>query len=265
MIAALWRQQWRANIALVAAFAALFSLYVWAITAMYDPQTSAMLEAMTESMPQVFSAFGMDEAPGSLDGFIVNYLYGFLLVLLPLILMALLVYRLLVRPVERGSMAYVLSAGRTRLQVVMTLLAALVSLMLALMAWVTLMEVVAGATLASGELDVWPMVRVNLGLAALWLVVAGLLWCGTCVSPHVGKGLWAGAGFCLLSFILQMVAQLGDDLAWVRYLTFLTCFDRYGLLDGEAAACWQAGVLAGAGVLLCAVGTVAFAHRDIAV
>ena len=64
-------------------FSAILTMYITVIIGMFDPALGESLNQMMESMPQLFSAFGMN-APGStLLDFMANYLYGFLLICLP--------------------------------------------------------------------------------------------------------------------------------------------------------------------------------------
>ena len=66
-------------------FAAVLSLYVSMITAMFDPKLNATLDEIVTAMPQLMNMVGMQAGSSSLGGFLINYLYGFLLLLLPLV------------------------------------------------------------------------------------------------------------------------------------------------------------------------------------
>ena len=63
-------------------FAAVLSLYVSMITAMFDPKLNATLDEIVTAMPQLMNMVGMQAGSSSLGGFLINYLYGFLLLLL---------------------------------------------------------------------------------------------------------------------------------------------------------------------------------------
>ena len=87
-------------------FAAVLSLYVSMITAMFDPKLNATLDEIVTAMPQLMNMVGMQAGSSSLGGFLINYLYGFLLLLLPLVFSILAANRLVARWVDTGSMAY---------------------------------------------------------------------------------------------------------------------------------------------------------------
>lgn len=89
--------------------AAVVILYACVIIGMYDPELGESLALMRDAMPELFAAFGMADQGTTLLEFVVNYLYGFLLVVLPLVLVAVLASRLVVRHIERGSISYLLA------------------------------------------------------------------------------------------------------------------------------------------------------------
>lgn len=70
----------KANYKILLIFMAVLTLYSSMIVAMFDPALGESLNAMAQSMPQIFAAFGMLHAGVTLIDFMVNYLYGFLLV-----------------------------------------------------------------------------------------------------------------------------------------------------------------------------------------
>lgn len=101
-------------------FAAVLSLYVSMITAMFDPKLNATLDEIVTAMPQLMNMVGMQAGSSSLGGFLINYLYGFLLLLLPLVFSILAANRLVARWVDTGSMAYLLVSPNTRARVART-------------------------------------------------------------------------------------------------------------------------------------------------
>ena len=115
----LWRES-RANYKILLLFLAVLTLYVSMVTAMYDPKLGEALAAMMETMPEIFSLVGMQNPGTTLGEFLVNYLYGFLLVVLPLVFIVLMANRLMARYVDRGSMAYLLATPNKRRRIAMT-------------------------------------------------------------------------------------------------------------------------------------------------
>ena len=103
--APLFLRETKRNLSLLAIFAGILALYAVVILTMYDPELGDSLAMMKEAMPQLFAAFGMSDPGTSLAQFLANYLYGFLFLALPLIMVILLTNRLLAGYLDRGTMA----------------------------------------------------------------------------------------------------------------------------------------------------------------
>ena len=97
MVWTLFRREWRVNYKIVLIFCGIFTLYTGVIISMFDPEMGGSLQLMMESMPELFSAFGMDTPGATLLEFLANYLYGFLLICLPLVMILFLSSRLMAR------------------------------------------------------------------------------------------------------------------------------------------------------------------------
>lgn len=159
-------------------FAAVLSLYVSMITAMFDPKLNATLDEIVTAMPQLMNMVGMQAGSSSLGGFLINYLYGFLLLLLPLVFSILAANRLVARWVDTGSMAYLLASPNTRARVVRTQALVLIAGGTLLTAYCTALAVGAPAAMFPGELDVPAYLVVNAGCCAcIWR------WAGSAFSP----------------------------------------------------------------------------------
>ena len=152
-------------------FAAVLSLYVSMITAMFDPKLNATLDEIVTAMPQLMNMVGMQAGSSSLGGFLINYLYGFLLLLLPLVFSILAANRLVARWVDTGSMAYLLASPNTRARVARTQALVLIAGGTLLTAYCTALAVGCAAAMFPGELDVPAYLVVNAGLLCLHLAL----------------------------------------------------------------------------------------------
>lgn len=265
MILPLFRHELRSCLLPTAIIAAVVILYACVIIGMYDPELGESLTLMRDAMPELFAAFGMADQGTTLLEFVVNYLHGFLLVVLPLVLVAVLTSRLVVRHVERGSIAYLLAqpVGRTRLMLsqACVLILCLVLLAVALTAF----ELAAAHAMFPGELVASDLVAVNVATFCLWLFLSGVCWAGACAFPNVSAARWAGVAVCTLFVLVQMLSGMGDELAWLADVTPLSLLDPLGVASGEAGAVLGTAALAVLGVVLSSLGIVAFSRRDLSV
>lgn len=262
MIGTLYAKELKGGLIPTGIIAAVLTMYTVLIIQLFDPQSADALDAMMKTMPAVFDAFGMGQDTTTLLGFILNYLYGFLYTLFPLILILIMVNRLFVRPVERGDMAYLLASPHSRLSIAVTLTVVPVTLLAVLMAWLTALELGTATVAFPDENVAEGLLRANLGLAALWLAMLGLCLLSTCLLKSPAAALWAGGGFVILEFVIQMIAQTGERFEDAQYATFLTLFDRYGLADANGSAAWGAVALAIAGLVAIGAAWVGFVRRD---
>ncbi|OUO92406.1 hypothetical protein B5F40_00430 [Gordonibacter sp. An230] len=245
--------------------AAVLALYIGMIVSMYDPELGKSLDAMMQSMPEVFAAFGMSTQTTTLIDFMLNYLYGFLLTAFVLVLILIMTNKVMVRHLDRGSMAYLLATPNSRTCIACTMIGVMTTILAGLAVVVTSLEVGVSEALFPGELDMQALLRVNAGLLALWLALASLCFLSACLFPNTAAALWAGGALSILFFLMQMVSQVSDKLEFLENANPLSLFDYYGLAAGETTAASGAVVLLVAAIALFAVAVAVFAHRDLSV
>lgn len=265
MNGALFRKECRLQWKLVTLFLLVLTLYGGMIISMFDPRLGESLQAMAASMPDVFAAFGMDAAGATLTEFLANYLYGFLLVVFPMVLLLLLCHRLVARPMERGSMAYLLSCPSRRAQVILTQAAVLLLSLLAVALYVTGLYTALSAAMFPGELEVGRFLLLNTGLLGLYVFLSGVCFLAACLWGGGKLALGVGAGVCIASLLLQMVSRVGEKFEFLKYATPLTLFDPAALVAGEAWAVWGFLALYGAGALCYGLGAAVFCRRDLCI
>lgn len=93
MIRAVFARELRGSLGALAVVSASLACCAVAIASMFSPETARMLEDLKAAMPELYDAFGMGNDTSTLTGFLLNYLYGFLLTLGPLALTLLAVSR----------------------------------------------------------------------------------------------------------------------------------------------------------------------------
>ena len=259
----LFAKELRANLFVSLIIAAVLAMYIGVIVSMYDPELGESLDAMMQSMPEMFAAFGMSVQATTLIDFMLNYLYGFLLTIFILVLILIVANKLMVRYLDRGAMAYLLATPNSRTRIALTMVGVMVTILVALMAVVTALEAGFAEALFSGELDMQALMQVNAGLLALWLAMAGLCFLSACLFSNATAALWVGGGLNILFFLMQMISQVGDKFEFLKNVNPLTLFDYYGLAAGDASAVGGAIALAVGAVALFAVAVAAFDRRDL--
>ena len=253
----------KSNLQLLLLFIAVITLYGGMITAMYDPEIGAGMNEMAESMPELFAAFGMENPGTTLMDFLINYLYGFILIAIPLVYSILMSYKLMAKYIDRGSMAYLLSTGCSRGRIVMTQIFVLILGIAVLVAYATVLVLVCSHLMFEGELDVAALLRVNLGLLALHLFFGAFCFMFACLFNEIKYAVGLGAGLSLVFLLIQMLSGVSDDVDFLRYMTPMTLFAPEGLAAGSAEALGHMGILAAFAVLFLIIATVGFKKRDL--
>lgn len=259
----LFRRNFRSNVFLTTVFLAVLTMYSFVIVMMFDPALGDTLAQMAQSMPDVFAAFGMMEGGATLLEFIANYLYGFLLVVFPLVFLILLTSRLVTRHVERGSMAYLLATPNTRLRIISTQAVFLAAALLVLVVYVCGVCIFAGQLLFPGDLETGRFLLLNVGLYGLLFLLSGVCFCSSCIFQDSKLALGIGPGLCIAFVLLQMLSQVGEKTEFLKNLTPLTLFDPKGLITGDTNAVWMFVLLYAMGLLLYLIGIGVFCKRDL--
>ena len=253
----LFAKELRANLFVSLIIAAVLAMYIGVIVSMYDPELGESLDAMMQSMPEMFAAFGMSVQ--------ATTLIDFLLTIFILVLILIVANKLMVRYLDRGAMAYLLATPNSRTRIALTMVGVMVTILVALMAVVTSLEAGFAEALFPGELDMQALMQVNAGLLALWLAMAGLCFLSACLFSNATAALWVGGGLNILFFLMQMVSQVGDKFEFLKNVNPLTLFDYYGLAAGDASAVGGAIALTVGAVALFAVAVAAFDRRDLSI
>lgn len=261
----LFKREIKANYKLVLIFIGVLSLYGSMIVAMFDPELGESLTTMAESMPELFSAFGMLEVGTTLLSFLVNYLYGFLLVIFPSIFIILLSNRLMARYINQGSMAYLLATPNKRRKIALTQALFLIVGILCLVIYVTTLCIVVGQAMFPGELEVDKFILVNVGLFGLLVFLGGLCFCSSSIFSDSKFSSGIGSGLVIAFILIQMVSQVGEKFENLKYITPLTLFQTDGLMAGETQAVLAFVILYAMGFILFGIGISVFCKRDLSI
>lgn len=186
---ALFAREMKVSIKPLAIISAVIALYVTVIISMYDPETIASLDRFIENMPEIMAAVGMSSGADSLLGFMVSYLYGFILLLFPMIFSILRGNGLIAKYVDSGSMAVLAASPVRRRTIALTQALALVFGIFLLTAFTTLLEFAVARIYFPGELELTALLRLNTGMLCLHLCVGGICFLCSCVFSDTRRSI----------------------------------------------------------------------------
>lgn len=261
----LFLRETKSNYKIVLIFLAVLTMYGSMVVAMFDPKLGESLRSMAESMPQIFSAFGMTSVADTLIDFLASYLYGMIFIFFPLIFIILLSNRIMARYIERGSMAYLLATPVKRSKVAMTQAAFLIVGCLIMAIYVTVLCITCSAIMFPGALDIGKFLLLNVGLLGVFVTFSGICYCSTCLFSDSKYPYGIGASLCVAFVLIKMFSQVSEKAEKFKYATPLTLFDTNGILSGEMNAYLGIALLYGIGIVLYGIGIVYFSKRDLSI
>ena len=261
----LFRKELKSNYIMLLIFLGVLSMYSYMITLMFDPKLGDSLNAMAESMPELFAAFGMSDAGSTLLEFVTNYLYGMLFIAFPGVFIILLSNRLVARYVDNGSMAYLLAIPKKRSSFAITQVIFMVSMLLIMVVYVTSLILIVSEVMFSGELDIPGFLRLNVGLFGLFLFFGGICFFFSCIFNESRYCTGASAALVVYSILVQMISQVGDKFEKLKYITPLTLFDTAGLTAGENNAWIGCIILYIVGILCFVLGIRIFRNKNLSI
>ena len=259
----LFRREMHASIKLLLIFGAILTMYVACMISLYDPVTVEMLDGFSEAMPELMAAVGMTPGAANLLGFLISYLYGFILLVFPMVFCILRGNGLIARYVDSGAMVYLIAAPVKRRTVAMTQTAVLLCGIFLLIAYTTVLEAVLSQMLFPGELPIWDLLRLNAGLLVLQSAIGGICFFASCLFSEVKYSALLGAGLPALMYLFQMAANVGDGVKVLRYATVFTLFDPSGLAAMEHAAFGKVMALLLLALILYPAGIAVFSRKDL--
>lgn len=260
---ALYKREMKKSIKLLVIFAAIITVYVSIIIGMYDPEMMATLDKFYQVMPELMASVGMTAGATTLIGFMISYLYGFILLLFPLLNTVLRANGLIANYVDKGSMVTLLAAPVKRRVVAQTQMWVHVTGIVLLVLYTTSLEFAVAAWSYPGQLQLGALLRLNGGLLALHLLIGGIAFLASNVFSDPKYSLGFGAGIPVLMFVLQMLASVGNEAQVAKYFTVFSLFQAEGLVSGQATALMGASLLVFGAILLYGLAVAVFSKRDL--
>ena len=220
----LYKREMKGSIKVLLIFAAVITLYVTVIIRMYDPEMMKTLDDFVKVMPELMAAVGIHAGATSLIGFMISYLYGFILIVFPMVFCILRGNGLIAKYVDRGSVVSLVAAPVKRQKIACTQASVLISGVIQLLGYETVLEIVVAQGSFPNELEIAELLKLNSGLFCLLLFIAGICFLASCLFSDTRYSIGLGAGIPALMYVLQMLANAGEDAEKAKYLRFFTLF-----------------------------------------
>lgn len=253
---ALYTTEMKNNWKLLLIFCLVLTMYTTIMLTMFDPSLGSALDEFSKMMPEIMSMVGMSGSTGTLVSFLSTYLYGMIMIVFPFLFMVLLSLKLIAKKVDSGSMAYLLSSGSTRSCVWRTECLVLLSNLLLLLVYCTVLGCICSAIMFPNDLDIAAYLRLNMGVFCLQLALASISFLFSCICNEYRHAATLGAGFGIYFILVQMLANMKGNLENLKYVTILTLFDQEALIANQVQGWYMCGLL-----FIIAIACFAISHQ----
>lgn len=261
--AALYRRELKKSWKTLLIFSLISTLYVVIIISMYDSAMQDVFDNFVRLMPGLMEAVGMRAGTKGLLGYMSSYLYGFILIVFPMVYSMMTANRLIARYVEQGSMASLVAAPVKRSKIALTQLLTLLSGIVFLVLYITLLELVVAESSFPGELDRGALFTMNGGLLALHLFIGALAFFFSCLFSDTKYSLACGTGIPAVMFIVKMLSNTGGVAKNFKYATFFSLYNPDDLILHSASAIWGVLALVVGSVILFIAAVGIFSKKDL--
>ena len=259
----LYRREMKNSLKMLLIFAAIMTMYISIIISMYDPALMATLDSFVDVMPELMASLGMRAGATTLVGFMVSYLYGFILIVFPMVFCILRSHSLIAKYVDRGSMVTLVAAPVKRRTIVCTQMLVLISGIVLLVLYATVLQLVICRVSFPEEDVITNVLKLNGALLCLHLFIGGICFLSSCFFSDSKYSIAFGAGIPALMFVVQMLANAGEKAEVLKYATFFTLFHPDGIVAGETGATVGAVVLLIGAVILFTTAMEVFRRKDL--
>lgn len=260
---ALYKREMKGSVKPLLIFGAVITMYVSIIISMYDPEMMKTLDSFVEVMPELMASVGMKANAATLLGFMVSYLYGFILLIFPMIFCILRGNALIAKYLDKGSMASLVAAPVKRRTIALTQMNVLVSGILLLIFYSTIVELICAGSSFPGELEITALFALNGGLLCLHLFIGGICFLSSSIFSDTKYSVAFGAGIPAFMYVLQMLANVGGNAEKAKYFTFFTLFNPDDIIVGESSAIVGTLMLFVGAIALYALGIIVFERKDL--
>lgn len=234
---ALFKVDVKNNITLFVIIMYVMLMYFSVITYMFDPTDTSSWTEMMDMLPEgLMSGFGFDQVSTNLTGFVVNFYYGFLVFVFPMIYCIIVANRLVAKMVDNGSFAYLLMSPTSRRTIIVTkevfLLASIAMLFMVL----HFGGVYVCRTLFGNMLNESILLKVNINAALLTMTVGMICFFYSCYFNESRTALAFSSGVNIVSLLLFILGGVSDKSEILKSFSIFSLLNSTEILEGGGTA-----------------------------
>ncbi len=262
----LFGYDFKSNKFLILPFILILMLYSTIAVGMFDPEEAQTMQAMMEMLPDgMVRAFGFNNLGTDLTVYLAGYLYGFIYFIFPGIMLVILANRLVVKHVDSGSMAYVITTPITRVKLAITQIVFLSLSLLAVIGTNVLIVIVMSVFMFPGHLDVGNFLLLNLVTYSTLLFVSSLLFLASTYFNEHRTAIGVGSFIPVVFFVLNMIRNVSEQLSFLKYFTVFSLVDSTRIYDGSSYAVVTTVIVLALSIGVFALATAVFNKKSLVI
>ncbi len=233
--------------------------------------SQSLLASLPSDVADALQEIGQADLYGVLIGSIFFKMAG---LLLPIIYMIMTSNALIAGQVDSGSMAYILSTGTKRKQVVFTQAVYLVGSLFVMFLCTTITSMICFSIVnVSTGLTYGKLALINLGAFLVMFAMSGICFFASCHFNRSKHSMALGGGLNMFFLVATMLGLFGSAvipsiirmsaLNMFNYMSIISLFDVISILDGTKAFIWKGAILIVIGIVCYIAGSVKFKKKDL--
>ncbi len=224
------------NTLLLLVFMGLMSIYLAVIIYMYNPNGIGAFVDMLSILPvTLVNAMGFATIDSGLTGFVASMFYGFLIYLFPMVYCIILANRLVAKMVYEGTMISILGTPNSRVKIIITQGAYLLSSIAVLFAVLFLVGYGMSEQFFPGLLDVKIFMKLNLGACLMTMTIGMFCFFFSCLFNSTKPSLFFGAMIPIIFFIFNTLSKLSEKTVFLGKFSLYNAFDGLAIVNGESS------------------------------
>ncbi|WP_167578655.1 ABC transporter permease subunit [Jeotgalibacillus proteolyticus] len=237
--------------------AGALTLLIGIVMSIFTPET--MQEITQTSMDAPINPLG---DISTLISFVSNQYFGNFALIFAIIYSIIFGNKLVADQVDKGSMAYHLSAPITRNQYTFTSALYLVSSLLIMFGLIFVTGYGVAELVQPGELPVKEFFLLTAGSFLLHLAISGITFFASCLFNRSSHSLALGAGLSVFFFAANLLSGMSDSLEFLKNATIITFYDTNAIIQNNSYE-WKLSLLALLAVILYFFGMLVFKRKDL--
>ena len=234
------RQHWIVVVGITAVLMMYTSIATW----MFNPDSAEAINDFLGVLPEAFiKALGFDGLGTDLTTYLANYLFGFIYLMFPMLFVLFIATKLIGKPIDTGSMVYLVSTPLRRTTIAWTQIAFLFDSLGFVFIVNVGMTFLISEVRFPGMLDFGGYAMLNFITFMVIGLLASIVFFLSVLPIDFGKAQGIAIGISVYSFIANAVYRLSDSLSFLQYTTIFRFVDIEQALQNDSSVWITTGIV----------------------